>query len=224
MFVHDVIAAITTSPSVIANVRPVWERDRLRAAHYGLGFVRTGCVVRVGLADSGGSLRGLAGIAGGERVGRCLLDGSGLHTDRRREHTRAGLSAEHEQRLSELRARVGERDAILRSRRTRQRRFDRRQIERERFVVAGSRRGVVPQPLFLRVCLDERDEIRRVDRSRADSAASRRRSGTSCTSSRTRATCCRSSPGSPRGLARRLHRRTRRTSRPHHAGATTARR
>ena len=83
-------------------------------------------------------------------------------------------------------------------------RHDGRQVELHRLVVnRGRQPGRATCPAPSRTSRPGRPTPAG-GRCSAGSAASRRRSGTSCTSTRTRATCCRSSPGS---RARRRHAR-----------------
>jgi len=91
----------------------------------------------------------------------------------------------------------------------------------------SSRRTAVPSQDRARDLAPSRTSLparrdRRVGRSRAGSAASPRRSGTVCSSIRTPASCCRSSPGFRAARARRPRRRTRRACRPLRADAAVA--
>ncbi len=52
-----------------------------------------------------------------------------------------------------------ERDTILGTTRSRQRRLDRREIELEEVVELEPRPGLAPQPLVFRVALDQRDAL-----------------------------------------------------------------
>ena len=104
-------------------------------------------------------------------------------------------------------------DAVLRALRAGEARLDRAEVELER-VRERRLLGllVVPQALLAGVGLDERDLLGGCGRTAPGSGASRRRSGRSRRSSRTPATCCRSSRGRRSAAPRRRGRRTRRTS------------
>src|SRR5690606_4958802 len=76
---------------------------------------------------------------------------------------RAGRLAAVRLREQSLRLARGraQRDAVLRALRSRDARLDGAEVERQHVRVAGARRAAAPEPLLLRVGLDQADQLRR---------------------------------------------------------------
>ena len=206
-----VIAAITTWPWSSSVSVAVGERQRDRRAgplrDAGVVVLTRGLPVGVARAVAVDRLGGGGRVARGERQRRALVGlrgGLGV--------VAAVVGQVGLQRLAELDLRGRQRDAVLRALGPGQRGHDLAEVELDR-VREGRLLGVlvVPEPLLLGVGLDEVDELLRAARRRPGSAASRRRSGRSRTSSRTPGSCCRSSRGRPAAAPPRPGRRTRRT-------------
>ena len=148
---QEVIAAITTWPWSSSVSRAVGERD-LRADRYAVGH----------LHPAGAGARVLAlvlvrrlGLLRGGRVGgrEGLLE---------RLVALVGFGDEPVERHPERRLRLGQRHAVLRALRARQRRHDVAEVELQRLRVGRLlRAGVVPQPLLARVRLDQLDPLLR---------------------------------------------------------------
>ena len=124
-----------------------------------------------------------------------------------------------------LAGRFGQHDAVLRPPRPGDRRVDGRQVKGQERVEVRAGAGLPPQPLLLRVALDERDPLpgpprqaKVGERLVVDREEGRR-------SPRTRGSCSRSSPGRRATGRRGRRRRTRRTPRPRRTrGASRSRR
>ena len=133
------------------------------------------------------------------------------------------VRVELRQRLDEGRLRVGERrsgPAGASVRRCSARRST-RSSSRVSEKVGSSESSVVEHPLLARVGVDQLDQLGRAAGELEVAQRLARRPGRSRRSSRTRATCCRSSPGRRARACAGRARRTRRTSPPPRARAAS---
>ena len=164
------------------------------------------------------SIVGLRAVVEGDldRVGRpdVLVLGRVGRGERAVQAVAAGVGR---QRVAEGGLGVGQLDPVLRALGAGDARDDRGQVELELLGEAQRPGRVVPQALVPGVLLDEVELGLRAARSASGSRSSPRRSGRSRRSSRTPATCCRSSPGWPPAPRPRRRRGTRRTCRPRRA-------
>ena len=148
---HDVTVGELEAPAV---------GQRHRAAACG----RAAAAARLRRAGGGASARrarrGRGRIARRERFDRRLVGLGARRADRRRRRCRRASSRRNASNACSKLARAPDSDTRSCGRAgPGQRRLDRREVERDRLVVDGPDVGVVPEALFLRVRLDQRDQI-----------------------------------------------------------------
>ena len=150
VFVHEVIAAITTAPWPRWKVSPSYVTSTdVGSTRTTRGLVETSAFAGFGRAARRGRRER---VAGRERLGDGLVvPVSVVHPEARK-------------RVDERTLRVAQRHAVLRASWSRERRLDRREIELDHLRVRRRLVGVVPERVLLAVRLDERDPLVRATR------------------------------------------------------------